>query len=182
MKQPASLLLGPVPTALITCGNSVEQNIITLAWVGVVNSSPPMISASVRPNRHSCHLIQETGEFTVNIPYSDQVSLVDGCGTLSGKDLNKFEHFRLTPILGTLQYAPLIDECPISMECKVEHTLRLGSHFVFIGRVVASYISTDITDEKGKIDFNRCRLLGFCDGRYLETAPLNHPIGFTIKK
>lgn len=181
-KQPTQILLGPIPPALIACGNEKENNIITLAWVGVVNSSPPMISAAVRPNRYSHNIIRDTGEFSVNIPGVDQVDLTDGCGTLSGRDLNKFEHFNLTAVKGTLEYAPLIDECPISMECKVEQTIELGSHTVFLGRVVATYVSPAVTDEKGKIDFERCHLLGFCAGRYLETKPLNRSIGYTKKK
>ncbi|MEW5785548.1 MAG: flavin reductase family protein [Bacillota bacterium] len=181
-KQPVQLILGPVPSALIACGSTAEKNIITLAWVGVVNSSPPMISAAVRPERHSHDLIRDSGEFTVNIPTAAQVEIADGCGTLSGRDTDKFKRFSLTPVMGTLQHAPLIDECPISMECLVEHTLSLGSHTVFIGRVVATYVAPEITDGKGKIDFNRCRLLGFCSGRYLEAAPLNLSLGYTLKQ
>ena len=180
-KQPTQILLGPVPSALIACGNGTENNILTLAWVGVVNSSPPMISAAIRPNRYSHDLIRDTGEFTVNLPNIDQVALTDGCGTLSGRDLNKFEHFKLTAVKGTLEYAPMIDQCPISMECKVEHTLELGSHTVFIGRVVASYAAEEVVDEKGGIDFRRCRLLGFCAGSYLQTDPLDLSIGYTLK-
>jgi len=85
-KLSSQLLLGPLPAALISCGReNGEQNIITLAWVGVVNSDPPMISIAVRPNRHSYSMIEETKEFTVNIPTVEQADLVDGCGILSGK-------------------------------------------------------------------------------------------------
>lgn len=181
-KQPTQILLGPIPPALIGCGNEKEKNIITLAWVGVVNSSPPMISVAVRPNRYSFDIIRDSGEFSVNLPNTDQVDLTDGCGNLSGRDLKKFEHFNLTAVRGTLEYAPMIDECPISLECKVEKILELGSHTIFISRVVATYVSPEVTDEKGKIDFERCRLLGFCAGSYLETKPLNLSIGYTQKK
>ena len=181
-KQPAQLLLGPVPPALIACGNAAQKNIITLAWVGVVNSAPPLLSAAVRPSRHSHDLIRETGEFTVNLATAAQVEEVDGCGTLSGRDIDKFERFGFTPVMGTLSHAPLIDECPISMECRVEQTLELGSHALFIGRVVATYVAPEILDDRGRIDFNRCRLLGFCNGRYLETLPLNLSLGYTLKR
>ncbi len=181
-KQPARLLLGPVPPAMIACGDGEKFNIITLAWVGVVNSSPPMISAAIRPGRYSHDIIKNTGEFTINLPSADQVELADGCGTLSGRDLDKFSHFNLTPVKGTLQYAPLIDECPVGMECLVEHTLELESHTVYIGRVVASYTAAEITDERGTIDFERLSLLGFCAGSYLETKPLNLKIGCTSRR
>ena len=73
--------------------------------------------------------------------------------------------------MGTLKYAPLIDECPLSMECVVEHTLVLGSHSLFIGRVVQAYADKSATGERGKFDFNRCRLLGFSNGQYLSVSP-----------
>lgn len=181
-KQPTQLLLGPVPSALIACGSEKEQNIITLAWVGVVNSSPPMISAAIRSNRHSYGIIKDSGEFTVNVPAAEQVEIADLCGTLSGRDVDKFARFNLTAVKGLLSCAPMINECPISMECKLEQTVELGSHTVFIGRVISTYLNSDITDDKGKIDFSKCKLLGFCGGSYLETAPLNLSIGYTAKK
>ncbi len=180
-KQSTQILLGPIPPALIGCGNESEKNIITLAWVGVVNSSPPMITAAVRPNRHSYQIIKDSGEFTVNLPNKDQVELADGCGTLSGRDLNKFEHFKVTAELGTLKQAPMIAECPVSMECKLEHTVELDSHTVFIAEVVSSYVDAAVLDDKGKIDFEKCDLLGFCAGSYLGTKPLGLSIGYTRK-
>ncbi|OPL12579.1 MAG: hypothetical protein AVO34_07005 [Firmicutes bacterium ML8_F2] len=181
-KLPAQLLLGPVPAAMIGCGNGEINNIITLAWVGVVNSNPPLLSIAVRPGRYSHDLIRNSGEFTVNIPSVEQVAEADGCGTLSGRDTNKFERYGLTAVKGTLLCAPMIEECPVSMECLVEQTLSLGSHTLFIGRVVASYLTENITDARGKIDFEKSRLLGFYSGNYLETVPLNLTLGYTLKK
>ena len=181
-QQPAQVMLGPVPAALIGCGNAEEQNIITLAWVGVVNSSPPMVSIAVRPNRHSHRLIEESAEFTVNLPLADQVEIVDGCGTLSGKGLDKFAKYNLTPVKGTLLHAPFIEECPISMDCKVEKQISLGSHDLFIGRIIASYVAEEFLDTKGKIAFGRFNLLGFSAGSYLQAASLDLSIGYTVKE
>jgi len=181
-KQPTQLLLGPVPSALIACGSEKENNIITLAWVGVVNSSPPMISAAIRSNRYSYKMIKDSGEFTVNVPAAEQVETADLCGTLSGRDIDKFSRFNLTPVKGLLKFAPMIEECPISMECKLEQTVELGSHTVFIGRVISTYINSDIVDGKGRVDFKKCKLLGFCGGSYLETTSLNRSIGYTVKE
>lgn len=182
LKQSTQIMLGPIPPALIGCGNEKESNIITLAWVGVVNSSPPMISAAIRSNRHSHAIILETGEFTINLPNKDQVSVADGCGTLSGRDINKFEYYNLTAEKGTLENAPMIGECPVSMECTVENTLELGSHTLFIGRLVSTYVLEKVLGPDGKLDFASCDLLGFCAGSYLKTEPLNLSIGYTQKK
>jgi len=182
LKKPAKLALGPVPPALIACGNQEENNIITLAWVGVVNSSPPMISAAIRPGRYSHDIIKNSGEFTVNLPKKEQADIADGCGTVSGRDVDKFAQFNLAAEMGTLQHAPMIKECPISMECRVERTLSLASHTLFIGEVVATYLAEDIIDQKGIIDLNRVSLLGFCSGNYLQTEPMGLKIGYTYKK
>lgn len=181
-KQSTQILLGPVPSALIACGREKEQNIITLAWVGVVNSSPPMISAAIRSNRYSYKMIKDSGEYTVNLPSAEQVDIADLCGTLSGRDVDKFSRFNLTAVKGLLKLAPMIDECPISMECKLEQTVELGSHTLFIGRVISTYLNSDIVDDQGKVDFGKITLLGFCGGSYLQTSPLNLSIGYTAKK
>lgn len=181
-KEPRQLLLGPVPSALIACGTGNENNIITLAWVGVVNSSPPMLSVAIRPNRHSYALIKKSGEFTVNIPDVDQIEIADLCGNLSGRDIDKFSRFKLTAARGVLSFAPMIEECPISMECRLQKTIELNSHTVFIGEVVSTYVDEDLLDEKGRMDFSRRSLLGFCAGSYLGASPLGLTIGYTQRK
>lgn len=177
------LLLGPVPAAMISCGRPGEKyNIITLAWAGVVNSIPPMVSISIRPSRFSHSMVLDTKEFVINIATSDQVDLADGCGTLSGRDVDKFQHFGLTPVKGALEHAPLIKECPINLECRVEQTIDLPSHTLFIGRVIATHGDAGILNEKGRVDFKRCRPLGFCNGAYLATMPLDLSLGYSLKK
>jgi flavin reductase (DIM6/NTAB) family NADH-FMN oxidoreductase RutF len=175
-------LLAPVPAALISCGREDgEQNIITLAWVGVVNSVPPMISVAIRPSRHSHGIIKETGEFVVNIPTEDQVDIVDACGTLSGKNVNKFIRFNLTAEKGTLLHAPGIKECPISLECRVHQILSLGTHDLFIGEVVNVSVEESILDAKGHPDLSSAPILGFGAGQYLGITPKNLSIGYTVR-
>ncbi len=177
------LFLGPLPAALISCGRSgKEYNIITLAWVGVVNSAPPMISISIRPSRFSHRVIMDTKEFVINIAAAGQVDLADGCGTVSGRDVDKFKHFGLTPVQGVLQYAPLIEECPINLECVVEQTIALPSHTLFIAKVIAAHADAEILDDRNRVDFNRCRPLGFCSGAYLASSPLELSLGYSLKK
>jgi flavin reductase (DIM6/NTAB) family NADH-FMN oxidoreductase RutF len=176
-------LLAPVPAALISCGReNSEKNIITLAWVGVVNSVPPMVSIAVRPSRHSHGIIRETGEFVVNIPRENQVEIVDRCGILSGRDTDKFSHFGLTPQQGLLLQAPFILECPVSLECRVRHEIALGSHDLFIGEVVNILADREILNEKEKPDLSTASLLGFAAGEYVGLHPTGHSIGYTAKK
>ncbi len=180
-KNSSGLLLGPTPAALVSCGRGEEHCIISLAWVGVVNLSPPQVSIAVRPDHYVYHVIKESGEFVINIPSEKQVHIVDGCSTLSGRNVNKFEYFRLSAVRGTLKQAPMIEECPVSMECKLEKNIALDSHNLLIGLVVSSFVDDAVTNEKGSVDFNRCRMLGFCSGNYLTTLPLNQKLGFSLR-
>lgn len=175
-------LLGPVPSVLISCGRAgSDKNIITLAWVGVVNSSPPMVSISIRPSRYSHQIIKETGEFVINIPTADQVLLAEGCGTVSGKKVDKFKRFNLTAVQGTLEQAPLIKECPVNLECRVKQTLTLGSHEMFIGQVEQVYVSEHLLNERGGINFNPHEWLGYFGGQYFTVKPLNLSLGYSLK-
>lgn len=176
-------LLAPVPAALISCGREGrEHNIITLAWVGVVNSDPPMVSISIRPSRYSHAIIKESGEFVINIPREDQSEIVDACGTVSGKKVNKFVSFNLTAGKGVLAHAPRIEECPINLECKVRQVLSLGSHDLFIGEVVNVLVEENILDDTGKLNLGANSILGFAGGQYLAVKPTGLSIGFTAKK
>ncbi len=178
------ILLAPVPAALISCGREGEEpNIITLAWVGVVCSDPPMVSIAVRPGRHSYDIIKETGEFVVNIPLESQAEVVDSCGRVSGRKVQKFQRFNLTPQMGALQQAPAISECPISLECRVRQILPLGAHHAFLGEVVGVQVEESICDEKGKVDMEKAPVLGYAAaGQYLGVRTLGLPIGFSLKK
>ncbi|NMA92290.1 MAG: flavin reductase family protein [Firmicutes bacterium] len=174
-------LLGPVPSALVSCGRAGgEKNIITLAWVGVVNSSPPMASISIRPSRHSHGIIKETGEFVINIPTADQVLVADRCGTVSGKKVDKFRQFNLTAIQGTLEHAPLIEECPLNLECRVRQTILLGSHEMFLGQVEQVYLSGQLLNGRGRIGAHP-EWLGYLGGQYFSVKSLGLSLGYSLK-
>ncbi len=181
--KPQTLLV-PVPAALISCGREGEEpNIITLAWVGVVNSEPPMVSIAIRPGRHSYNIIKETAEFVLNIPLENQAEMVDACGIISGRKVHKFSRFNLTPLKGTLKMAPAIAECPISLECTVRQVLTLGSHHLFLGEVVNVLVEEAILNAEGKVDLKKAPVLGFAaGGQYLGVRPLDLAMGFSAKK
>lgn len=157
----------PVPAAMITCVDGEgHPNIITLAWVGVACSSPPMLTIAVRPHRHSAPMLKSTGDFVVNIPGEDLLWATDVCGMLSGKDVDKFEAARLTPVPASKVKPPLIAECPVNIECVLRHTLALGSHDLYIGEVVAVHIESDCLDPAGKWDAGKIKTFAYCTGTY----------------
>jgi flavin reductase (DIM6/NTAB) family NADH-FMN oxidoreductase RutF len=144
-------LLYPLPVVLLTAAAGGKTGIITLAWAGVVNSVPPMVSVSIRPSRFTHGLVEASGQFTLNIPIAAQLRMVDWCGTVSGRDTDKFSAAGLTPVPGERVSAPLIDECPVALECAVRHTLRLGSHDLYVAEVLAVRADAGLVTA-GKLD------------------------------
>lgn len=156
--------LYPAPVVLVTCGHE-QPNIITLAWVGTLCSEPILVGIGVRPSRYSHDLIKTTGEFAVNIPTADMVEIVDYCGHVSGRDVDKFVACSLTPEPASAIKTPLIAQCPINLECKVVQTISLGTHDLFIGEVVAAQVEENSLDEEGHIDYEKAKVFVIVEER-----------------
>lgn len=162
-----SVVLNPVPVVLVTCRNKEgKDNVFTVAWTGTVCTKPPMLSISVRPGRLSYEYIKETMEFTVNLPHRRMVKETDFCGVRSGRQLDKIKEMGFTMKEGKHINVPYIDECPVSIECKVTHIIPLGTHDLIIGEVVGSHIDEKLLDETGKIHFEWANLMNYCHGEY----------------
>ncbi len=163
--KPGSTALFPVPAVLVSCGIE-KPNIITLAWVGTLCSDPPTLGIGVRPERFSHHLIAEAGEFVVNIPRADQVGVVDYCGQVSGRDVDKWAACDLTPRQAHKVNTQLIAECPVALECRVAQHLTLGVHDLFIGEIVAVQVDEAVLADRGQIDYEKAKSLCFAGGYY----------------
>jgi flavin reductase (DIM6/NTAB) family NADH-FMN oxidoreductase RutF len=174
---PPATLFFPTPVVLVTCVDEEgKPNIITLAWAGVVNSDPPMISISIRPHRYSHACVKRTKEFVVNLPSEEMVRKVDACGVISGKDVDKFAAMGWKPVPAQKVKAPLIDECSVQLECQVKEIISLGSHDLFLGQVVAVHVKEEMQKEKGKVDIAKFLPLVYCPGAN-EYWSLNKRIG-----
>ena len=145
-----------------------------VAWGGVCNSEPPCISVAVAKTRHTLEGIQSRNAFTVNIPSEAQAAEADFFGLASGRDTDKFSAAGLTPVRGEIADAPLIEEFPVSMECEVVQSLDLGSHFLFVGKVVKTWAREECLDEKGYPDPEKVRPLVFAPrtGKYFGLGDL----------
>ena len=151
-----TVFLFPNPIVLVTCHGVVSgPNIITIAWTGVVNSRPPMIGIAIQPIRYSHGLIRQSGEFGVNIPNRNLLRTIDYCGIVSGRNVDKFTATGLTPLPARKIKPPLIEECPVNLECVVRHFLTLGMHDLFIGEIIGIRADERVLDEKGKLDSSR---------------------------
>jgi len=182
IKSPSTALT-PVPAVLVTVASADgRDNIITLAWVGTVNSEPPMISISIRPSRYSHRLLEETGEFVVNLPTEDMVRELDLCGMVSGRDQDKFELCGFGREPASEVKAPLIDRCPVNIECVVRNKMSLGSHDLYIGEILAVHVDEEIIDGVGRIDLDKMRPVAFNTGEYRSLGSKLSMMGFSIKK
>ena len=166
-RKPSTALL-PTPVVLLSvAGHGKEKaNIITLAWVGTVCSSPPMLSVAIRPSRHSHGLVNAAREFVVNIPRADQVAAVDLAGVWSGAEHDKFKELGFTARPAKLVAAPLIEECPINIECVVRHQLALGAHDLYLAEIVATHYDEELLDSRGRLRTAELGAMAYVDGEY----------------
>jgi flavin reductase (DIM6/NTAB) family NADH-FMN oxidoreductase RutF len=164
--EPQTMLF-PLPAVMLSCQKRGEKpNIITLAWVGVVCSEPPMVGIGVRKNRFSYGIIKESKAFVVNVPNGDLLAATDFCGTHSGKNVDKFAETKLTQVPCAKTGVPLIKECPVNLECELRETVELGSHTLFIGEIVATHIDSEYLNEKGEPDVEKMKLFCYCPGTH----------------
>ena len=179
----AGNMLYPVPAVLVSCQNKAgESNLITIAWAGTVCSDPPMLSISIRKNRFSHAMLMETGEFVVNLPTEAMVKELDKAGVISGKNTNKWELLHLHSEKGRSVNVPLVSECPVNIECKVEQVLELGSHDLFLGRVLAVHVDSGLLDSKGRLRLEKAKLLAYSHGQYFSLGKCIGSFGFSVRK
>ena len=161
VKLGAETLLYPTPAVLVGVNVADKPNFMTAAWCGVASSSPPAISVGIRRARYTYEGIEANGTFSINVPSTDQVKVVDYCGIYSGHKRDKSEIFTVT--YGSLKTAPLIEECPVNLECRVIESVDLKSHILVIGEIVEATVKADCMTD-GKPDAVKIDPLVFAPG------------------
>lgn len=176
-------MLYPLPAVMVTVrGKNGEDNIITVAWAGTVCTNPPMVSISVRPERYSCHMLEESKEFVINLTTEKLCYATDYCGVRSGRDVDKFKEMKLTKTEASLVNAPMIEESPVNVECRVEKIEKLGSHNMFIARVLAVHADEAYMDENGRFDLNKACPMVYSHGEYYGLGKKLGSFGYSVKK
>lgn len=176
-------MLYPLPAVMVSVrSKSGEDNIITVAWAGTVCTNPPMVSISVRPERYSYHMLEESGVFVINLTTEKLCCATDYCGVRSGKDVDKFREMRLTKAEASLVDAPMIAEAPVNLECKVEKIEKLGSHHMFIARVLAVHADEAYMDANGRFDLNKAQPMVYSHGEYYGLGKKLGTFGYSVKK
>ena len=165
--KPATLL-APVPPVMVSCGTMDQPNIITVAWTGIVNSDPAMTYISVRPERYSYDIIKRTGDFVINLT--------------TGARIDKFKEMKLTPEKAGVVRAPMIAESPLNIECRVEQVIHLGSHDMFLAKILAVHVDEQLIDKEGKLCLHRAALTAYAHGEYYELGRRIGKFGYSVRK
>ena len=173
-------LVYPMPAFIIGANVDGKPNFMTAAWSGIAGSVPPMITVALQHHRHTLKGMKQNMTFTVNVPSVSQVKETDYCGVVSGSKIDKVAACNFKVFYGKLESAPMIDQCPINLECKVMHILDLGSHELIIGRIDETFVSEECLTE-GRPDVNKIKPIIYAGRRYMSFGEV---IGgaFTVKE
>ena len=177
-------MIYPLPAVVMVSVRDKKgnDNIITVAWAGTVCTNPPMVSISLRPERHSYQMIKESGEFVINLVTKDLVFATDYCGVKSGRDVDKFKEMKLKKEKAEKVAAPLIAQSPVNLECRVTECKELGSHHMFVAEIVSVHIDEKYMDEKGKFHLNETGLVTYSHGEYFALGKRLGSFGYSVKK
>ncbi len=181
-------MLYPLPAVLVSCGDyngdgdTSHSNLITVAWCGTVCSDPAMVFISVRPSRFSHDIIKRSGEFVINLTTEAIVSQTDKAGVLSGKDVDKFQRCKLTPAKADQVSCPLVLESPVNIECRVTQMIPLGSHDMFLAKVLCVHVDEKLLDQKGKLRLDKADLIAYSHGTYHALGKSLGTFGFSVRK
>lgn len=141
-----------------------------------------MLYISVRPERYSYHMLKETGEFVVNLTSEELCRATDYCGVRTGAKVDKWKDCGLTPQKASVVQVPLIAESPVNLECRVTQVLSLGSHDMFLAKVVAVDVDERYLDANGRFAMEDCKLVAYNHGVYYSLGEALGSFGYTVRK
>lgn len=156
-------LLYPKPALLVGANVDGMPNFMTVAWAGIVNQTPPMLSVAIRRKRYTYRGIDENQTFSVNIPSVNQVKETDYCGLVSGAKNDKVAVCGFSVFYGKLKTAPLIKQCPVNLECRLVQKMDFKTHVLCIGQIEEVHVDDDCLTN-GKPDVEKVRPLVFTSG------------------
>ena len=163
----------PMPVVLVGAFVDNKPNFMAVGWSTRVNPDPPIVGIAITKTHHTAKGIAANETFSVNIPGVELMDRTDYCGMFSGREVDKSELFEV--FYGELETAPMIQECPVNMECKLVDTVELTAVYFFLGEIVQAFSEERyLTD--GKLDVTKTRpfALTMPDGSY---RPIREAIG-----
>lgn len=182
VKWKSGNMVYPLPAVMVSCGSEPsEYNAITIAWTGTICTNPAMTYISVRPSRHSYNIIKESGVFVINLTTEKLVRATDYCGVRSGKDEDKAAKVGITYEMTEIG-APLIVESPVNILCEVTEIKELGSHDMFIAKVISIYADEAYMDDNDKFHLNDAGLIAYSHGGYFGLGKKLGSFGYSVRK
>ena len=139
----------PMPVVIVGTVTDGKPNFMTAAWLTKLNTEPPLVGVSLGLHQHTAKGIHQTGEFSLSCPSVDQAVLADYCGLVHGYEEDKAAHVEI--FQGTLESAPMVRQCPVTIECRLNQVVELPKDYFFIGEVINVYASESVLTQ-GKID------------------------------
>ena len=144
--------LYPMPCVLVVGGSMDVADTLAVAWINVISSTPPTVAMGLRKTRRTLELIREHGDFTINVPDTSLVAAVDYCGISNGRLTDKFADAGLTLSEASVVTAPLIDECPYNLECRVTGESEVGEYVVVLGEIVETHAEERVLRPDSNVD------------------------------
>ncbi len=141
----------PLPLVMIGAGTVDKPNASLYIWFSQFNEDPPIFAVAIKKKRYTYTLIKETGDFSMNIPTKRCLKEADLVGTSTGRTIDKFKEYGLTPLPGKFIKAPLVGECPINIELKVIDEIVFPDHSMIIGEVLDTWIEEDLLKRGDKV-------------------------------
>lgn len=175
-------LTAPLPPVLVTCSDGRTDNVFTVAWTGITCTQPPKTYISVRPSRFSYNIIKGSGVFAVNLTTEALISAADTCGVRSGRDVDKFSLLSLEKTPAFKIPCPLLQASPLSLECRVDRILPLGSHDMFLADIVAVDVESSLLGSDGRLRLERAGLAAFAHGQYFALGRKLGSFGYSVRK
>jgi flavin reductase (DIM6/NTAB) family NADH-FMN oxidoreductase RutF len=165
----AARILQGGPVALVTTADRGTANVIPVAWHMPVSSRPPLVAIAIEQSRHSAEMISHSEQFALNFPNRALLHHVQYLGSMSGKEIDKFEATQLETFVAVHLSAPLLRGCLAWVECEVQEVLPFGDHFLYVGLVVAVHVDPAAFDERWLIDAPETRPLHFLGANHYST-------------
>ena len=141
----------PLPLIIIGAGTVEKPNASLYIWFSQFNENPPIFAVAIKKKRYTYTLIREMGDFSINIPTREFLEKADLIGTSTGRKIDKFKEFDVTPVAGKFIKAPLIGECPINIEVKVIDEIEFPDHSMIIGEGLNTWIEEEFLKQDGKV-------------------------------
>jgi flavin reductase (DIM6/NTAB) family NADH-FMN oxidoreductase RutF len=141
-------LLEPGPVVMITTAHQGRPNIMTQSWHTMMEFEPPLVGCVISNRNHTFDILKATKECVINIPTVELAKKAVACGNISGRKVDKFKAFGLTPAAASCVKPPLIDECYANLECKIVNTRMVASYCFFVLEVLKAWIDPSRKDPR----------------------------------